>query len=406
MTKHELKSSPFNLAVIAAGLGFFVDAFDLFLFSIYRIPSLTELGLTGNELKVEGEKLLSIQMAGMMVGGILTGIIGDKRGRVAVLFGSILLYSVANMANAYVEDTTSYAVIRFLAGVGLAGELGAGITLVSESMTIERRGYGTILVATMGAMGAVCAGLAGDLLYWRDAFLYAGIAGMLLLVLRIRSLETSMYRKSIQMESVSHGSFTYLFSDQKRILRYLGCILMGVPIWYTVGVLITLTPELAKSGNIDYWKLTTAFTLFQLGITSGDLTSGVISQLAKTRKKTMLSFMSLAILSTAWVFYGFHTGSTSYLPCFMMGLGCGYLSVFVTTIAEHFGTNLRVLVTSTVTNFMRGSVTLLIPLHLWLENYMSLWWSLVVTGILVWVVAIISTIALRETYGRDLDFVE
>ncbi|MFM7080130.1 MAG: MFS transporter [Bacteroidota bacterium] len=401
-----LKSSPFNLAVIAAGLGFFVDAFDLFLFSIYRIPSLSELGLSGEELKTKGEMLLSIQMAGMMVGGILTGIIGDKRGRVAVLFGSILLYSAANIANAYVSDTTSYAVIRFLAGVGLAGELGAGITLVSETMTIERRGYGTILVATMGALGAVSAGLAGDLLHWRDAFLYSGIAGLLLLLLRMKSLESKMFARAAAENSSRSGSFFHLFSDKKRAFRYLGCIMMGVPIWFSVGLLITLSPELAAEGGIDGWKMTTAFTLFQLGITTGDLSSGITSQLARTRKRTILLFMGIAVIATIWLFYGFATGGLPIWVCLLMGFGCGYLSVFVTTIAEHFGTNLRVLVTSTVTNFMRGSVTIMIPFHLWLENHMSLWWSLVITGVLVWTLAIISTLSLRETYGRNLDFTE
>lgn len=406
MNTPKLYTTPFNIAVIAAGLGFFVDAFDLFLFSIYRIPSLTELGLKGDQLLKDGEWLLSIQMAGMMVGGILTGIIGDKKGRVAVLFGSILLYSTANIANAFVEDTTTYAIIRFLAGVGLAGELGAGITLVSETMTVEKRGLGTILVATMGALGAVSAGLVGDFIYWRHAFLIAGIAGLLLLLLRVKSLESHMFQKATQQVGLKRGSFLSLLSTPRRAGRYFACILMGVPIWYSVGLLITLSPELAKAGNISIWKLTTAFTLFQLGITTGDLSSGVISQIAKTRKKTILAFMAIALLGTAAFFHGFATGETNYITCFIMGLGCGYLSVFVTTTAEQFGTNYRVLVTSTVTNFMRGSVTILIPLRAMLENHMTLWWSLVVTGIIVWVLAITSTLLLRETYGRDLDFLE
>jgi putative MFS transporter len=403
-----LHKSPFNLAVIAAGLGFFVDAFDLFLFSIYRIPSLTELGLTGAALKAEGEKLLAVQMLGMMIGGILTGIIGDRKGRVAVLFGSILLYSAANIANAFVGDTTSYAIIRFLAGVGLAGELGAGITLVSESMTIERRGYGTILVATMGAAGAVCAGLAGDFLPWRTAFFVAGVAGLLLLLLRMKSMETTMFKQTESVSSQQKGSFKYLFSDRKRALKYLGCILMGVPIWFSVGLLITLSPELAKDHQIDGWALTKAFTLFQIGITVGDLSSGILSQLLKTRKKVILGYMLLAIAATVYFFSGFENSNKNYISCFLMGLGCGYLSVFVTATAEHFGTNLRVLVSATVTNFMRGSVTLLIPFHLWLESQFefSLAFSLIITGILVWSLAITSTVLLKETYGKDLNYTE
>lgn len=402
-----LYKSPFNLAVIAAGLGFFVDAFDLFLFSIYRIPSLTELGFSGAALKAEGELLMAFQMAGMMFGGIITGMIGDRKGRVAVLFGSILLYSVANIANAFVQDIQTYEIVRFLAGMGLAGELGAGITLVSESMTIENRGYGTIMVATMGAFGAVCAGLAGDWMPWRTAFFVAGIAGLLLLALRMRSMETGMFKSTVQT-SAKRGSFSYLLSAKERSLRYLACILMGVPIWYSVGLVITLSPELAKEHALDGWKLTTAFTLFQIGITAGDLSSGILSQILKSRKKILILYMALAIASTGALFFEFIIQQQNYLLCFLMGLGCGYLSVFVTTTAEQFGTNLRVLVTATVTNFMRGSVTLLIPFHLWLENKMdmTLTSSLIFTGAIVWILALVSVVALKETYGKDLNYTE
>jgi MFS family permease len=403
----QLSTHPLNRAVLAAGLGFFVDAFDLFLFSIYRIPSLRELGLEGEVLRLEGERLLALQMLGMMVGGILTGIIGDRKGRVTVLFGSIVLYSLANLANAVVHDVEAYAVIRFLAGVGLAGELGAGITLVSESMTTERRGYGTILVATMGAAGAVCAGLAGDLLPWRWAFAIAGVAGLLLLLFRMSSMETGMFRR-IKAAERPRGSFRHLFAERRRTLRYLACIAMGVPIWYSVGLVITLSPEIATAHGVDGWKLTTAFILFQLGITAGDLGTGILSQVLRTRKRVIMGGMLLGMGATVWFFQGMAAGAPLYTACFLMGLGCGYLSVFATTVAEHFGTNLRVLATATVTNFMRGSVTLLIPLHLWLENRFAMGTTaaLLWTGALVWTVALTATLWLPETYGKDLDYVE
>ena len=394
--------------MIAAGLGFFIDAFDLFLFNIYRIPSLQEMGLSGRELTMTGERLLAIQMLGMMVGGVLTGIIGDRKGRVTVLFGSILLYSAANIANAYVNDVDSYAVIRFLAGVGLAGELGAGITLVSETMTVEKRGYGTILVATLGACGAVAAGVAGDFLPWRQAFLFAGIAGLLLLLLRIRSLESSMFQAAAREHTVARGSFRLLFGNMPRASKYLLCILMGVPIWYSVGLLITLSPELAANHGIEGLLLTRCFILFQVGITLGDLTSGILSQLLKTRRRVIIGYMMFAVLSTVVHFAVMHNGGQLYVTSLLMGLGCGYLSVFVTTTAEHFGTNLRVLVSATVTNFMRGAVTLLIPFHLWLEHAfaMTLTQSLMVTGVIVWALAITGAMVLPETYGKELDYVE
>jgi MFS family permease len=403
----QLSTHPLNRAVLAAGLGFFVDAFDLFLFSIYRIPSLRELGLEGEVLRLEGERLLALQMLGMMVGGILTGIIGDRRGRVTVLFGSIVLYSLANLANAVVHDVEAYAVIRFLAGVGLAGELGAGITLVSESMTAERRGYGTILVATMGAAGAVCAGLAGDLLPWRWAFAIAGVAGLLLLLFRMSSMETGMFKR-MHSDTRPRGSFRHLFADRRRAVRYMACIAMGVPIWYSVGLVITLSPEIAHEHGVAGWTLTTAFILFQLGITAGDLGTGVLSQVLRTRKRVILGAMLFAAAATAWLFHGMMASAPLYTACFLMGLGCGYLSVFATTVAEHFGTNLRVLATATVTNFMRGSVTLLIPFQLWLEDRfdMSTTDALLWTGAVVWVLGLASSAWLPETYGRELDHAE
>lgn len=407
MSGAELQKNPLNRAVLAAGLGFFIDAFDLFLFNVYRIPSLQELGLQGQELRMVGERLLAWQMAGMMVGGILTGVIGDRRGRVAVLFGSIVLYSMCNLANALVQDVHSYAVIRFLAGLGLAGELGAGVTLVAESMTKERRGYGTILVATLGALGAVSAGLAGDLLPWRNAFALAGGAGLLLLLFRMRNMETAMFQQAVQA-GTRRGSFRHLFADRRRTTRYLACIAMGVPIWFSVGLLITLSPELAAEHGVDGWRLTKAFVLFQLGITAGDLSTGVLSQVLRTRRWVIFGGMIVAIVATCAYFLSFHAGMGSYPACFAMGLGCGYLSVFATVTVEHFGTNLRVLVAATVTNFMRGSVTLLIPFHIWVEHTFGLGTTmgLLITGAIVWSLALASVLALPETYGRDLAFTE
>lgn len=346
-------------------------------------------------------------MAGMIAGGILSGIIGDKRGRVSVLFGSILLYSLSNIANAFVQDLTTYAVIRFLAGVGLAGELGAGITLVSESMSIEHRGYGTIMVATLGAMGAVTAGLIGNVVDWRIAFFAAGCLGLVLLLMRLGSLEPAMYKRQDQ-PGLRRGSFSLLFSSRKRTFTYIGCILMGVPIWYSVGLLITLSPEIAAIKKIPDLQLATCFILFQAGITTGDLSSGIISQLTKTRKKVILGFMLLAIISTIWHFTRIYASVPINITSYLMGLGCGYLSVYVTTTAEHFGTNLRVLITATVTNFMRGAVTLLVPFHIWLESafHIDLVQSLIITGIFVWTLAIASTLLLPDTYGKDLDYSE
>lgn len=405
---YPLSSSVINLAVIISGFGFFIDVFDLFLFNVYRILSLKELGLAGTDLTHTGERLMALQMAGMMTGGILSGMLGDRFGRVSVLFSSILLYSVANMANAFVNDVGSYAIIRFLAGVGLAGELGAGITLISESMTIERRGYGTILVATLGALGAVTAGLVSDFVYWRYAFFGAGVAGLGLLVLRIKNLETGMFARARDNKAIRRGSLILLFSKRSLAFKYLACILVGVPIWYSVGLLITLSPEIAALKNISGMKLSVCFILFQAGVAAGDLSSGIFSQLFKTRKKVLVAYMLLALVFTIVHFICIHRSMGLYPTSLGMGLGCGYLSVAVTATAEHFGTNLRVLVTSTTTNFVRGSVVLMVPLHLWLESAFSfnLIQSLMIIGGLVWALALACVLYLPDTFGKDLDYVE
>ena len=399
--------SPFNIVVLAAGLGFFIDTFDIFLFNVYRVASLKELGLSGEALTRAGEYLLSMQMLGMMIGGVLSGVIADRKGRVSVLFGSIVLYSIANICNGFVQDVDTYAVIRFLAGMGLAGELGAGITLVGESMSIEKRGYGTILVATLGGLGAVTAGLAGDFLPWRSAFIAAGVVGFLLLLLRVKAMETSIF-KSTQKSEHPRGSFLHLFRNRKRAWRYIACIIMGVPIWYSVGLLITLSTELAAEHSISNLQAGLCFILFQCGVTAGDLSSGVLSQVLKSRKKVLIGFMSLAILATGLHFILLQLSAPFYVSALLIGLGCGYLSVFVTTTSEHFGTNLRVTVTATVTNFMRGAVTLLIPLRILIQESFgtSVSTSLIAVGIVVWIPAIIAAVVLPETYGRDLEFVE
>jgi MFS family permease len=407
----KLYRHPLNKAVIIAGLGFFVDAFDLLLFNVLRIPSLRELGFEGDALTREGEFLLSMQMLGMIIGGIISGMLGDRRGRVYVLFGSILLYSLANLANAMVQDVQIYSWLRFLAGLGLAGELGAGISLVGESMTIERRGYGTILVATLGACGAVAAGLAGDLLPWRTTYVVAGSAGLLLLFLRMTALESGLYNTLHSRQDVRKGSFKVLFATKERSLRYFSFVLIGIPVWYSVGMLVNLTPELARLNGVEGIGPATCFILYQVGVVTGDLSSGLLSQRLKTRKRVLLAYLLFAAVVTALFFLLLGSVNSPMLfkaMALLLGLGCGYLSVFVTTVAESFGTNLRVTATSTVTNFMRGAVTLLIPLRIWLSGAfsLSLQDSLAVVGILVFVPALLAAVRIADSYGKSLDFLE
>lgn len=403
----KLYKSVFNITVVVSALGYFVDIYDLILFGIVRIPSLTYLGISGSQLIDSGVFLLNMQMGGMLIGGLIFGIWGDKKGRLSVLFGSIFLYSAANFLNAFVSSIEMYAILRFIAGVGLAGELGAAITLVSETMTKETRGYGTAIVATVGVTGAILAAIVGEEFSWQTAYIIGGILGVILLILRISVYESGMY-KSIQKSDVAKGQFLKLFTSKERFVRYLNCILIGLPIWFVVGVLITFSPEFAKTlgvqGNIVAGK---SIMYTYTGLIFGDFISGFLSQFLKSRKKAVSIFITLTTIFIAvyLLSYGLTTFQF-YALCVILGISIGYWAVFVTTAAEQFGTNLRSTVATTVPNFIRGSV---IPITLSFEllrRNVGLIYSALIVGIFVIIIALISLYNLRDTYGVELDYVE
>jgi len=399
----------FTIPVIVAALGYFVDIYDLLLFSIVRRPSLLELGVPENALLSEGEFLLQVQMTGLLVGGIIWGILGDKKGRLSVLFGSILLYSLSNIVNGFVTDIHQYAVLRFIAGIGLAGELGAGITLVSESLPTRLRGYGTTLVATVGLLGAVVANfvvrLSGN--DWRTAFFIGGGLGLLLLIARISVFESSIFLK-VKEEQVQRGNFFMLFTKRERLLRFLGCIFIGTPIWYVIGILIFAAPEIAhalgisekiSSGDAVMWSY--------IGLTVGDLSSGLLSQLMKSRKKVVLLYIFLTVV---FVLIYLYSGSISsnhfYFNCFLLGIGVGYWAIFITIAAEQFGTNLRSTVATTVPNFIRGTVAPLTMLFKFMRAETSVIEGALWVGLLTFVIALVAVTLVDETFSRDMNFVE
>jgi putative MFS transporter len=398
----------FNALVIVAALGYFVDIYDLVLFSVVRVQSLKSLGLSGAELLDKGVLLLNMQMLGMLLGGIFWGILGDKKGRLSVLFGSILLYSVANIANGFVHSVEMYAVWRFIAGVGLAGELGAGITLVAETLPKKLRGYATMAVATVGVSGAVFAGIIAQYFDWRTNFFIGGGLGLLLLILRIGVYESGLYNQIKAKKDVARGKFLSLFTDKKRFTRYLLSILIGVPLWYVVGILMTFSPELAKMLHVDgVVSSGTAILFCYLGLVFGDFGSGLLSQLLKSRKKAVFTFLILSILFLC--IYFLSSGMSTwfyYALCLGIGFSSGYWAVFVTVAAEQFGTNLRSTVTTTVPNFVRGMVLPLtfafqgLKLHIGMINTAAL------LGVVCIGVAMVSLFFLEETFHKDMDFLE
>ncbi|HBG07299.1 MAG: MFS transporter [Geobacteraceae bacterium GWC2_58_44] len=397
----------FGLPVIVAALGYFVDIYDLVLFSIVRIPSLKGIGLSGQQLIDQGVFLLNMQMAGMLLGGILWGILGDRKGRLKIMFGSICIYSLANLANGLVTSIEAYALLRFVAGVGLAGELGAGITLVSEVLHRSIRGYGTMIVATVGVSGAILANIVAKAFDWRTAFFIGGVLGLMLLLLRLRVAESGMF-KGMEGNEVSKGNFLALFTSRDRFGRFLHSILIGLPSWFVVGVLITFSPEFAKvlavQGTVSAGN---AVMYCYLGLVAGDLASGLLSQLLQSRKKVVLVFLLLSVAAVAAYFSARGvTAAVFYGICGLLGFGIGYWAIFVTVAAEQFGTNLRATVATSVPNFVRGMTIPITMLFQVARKYLGIELGALAVGALCLVIALISLSRLQETFHKDLDYFE
>lgn len=422
MEKKDLKLL-FSLPVIVAALGYFVDIYDLLLFSIVRMPSLISLGVPRSELLEQGEFLLRAQMSGLLIGGLIWGIMGDKRGRLSVLFGSILMYSLANIANGFVTTVEQYAAFRFIAGIGLAGELGAGITLVSEILPSRIRGYATTLIASVGITGAILANFVARIFDWQVAYFIGGGLGLLLLLARVSVFESGMFLK-IKSAKVQRGNFFQLFRTRRTLTKYLGCILIGLPIWYVAGILVTFSPEFAKAISISGTILAGDAVMFSyLGLAVGDFSSGFISQKVRSRKKVVSAYILLTLVTIIFYFYmPVRTANFFYFVCFLLGVAIGYWALFVTIAAEQFGTNLRSTVATTVPNFIRGTVVPLTFLFQILRDAISGYYAdsfgvekaestgiiygALIVGVFTVVVALAALRVIDETYGRELNFEE
>lgn len=399
--------SALTLTVLVGALGYFVDIFDLLLFPIVRQASLASLGVAPEDALRVGEKLLSFQMGGMLVGGLVWGVLGDKKGRKSVLFGSIALYSLANLANAFVTSVPQYAAVRFLAGFGLAGELGAAITLVSETIPKESRAYGTTIVASVGVSGAVVAALIGKYMTWKVAYVVGGLLGLCLLALRIGVGESGMFDEAKASE-VERGSLKMLVNDWQRFTRYLRCILIGMPLWYGIGILIVFSPEFGRVLGVQgEVKAAMAIAVCYAGLTIGDFTSGAVSHVLASRKKAVALFLSFT-LAGVLTYANAHgiTLRAFYTLCGFLGFAFGYWAVFVTVASEQFGTNLRATVTTTVPNFVRGSVVPLTMAFEALRTRIGLVEAALALGLGCIAIAFLSLWGMEETHGKDLDFVE
>lgn len=402
-------NSIFSIAVIVAALGYFVDIYDLLLFSIIRVPSLQSFGLSKEQITSDGEVIIMWQMAGLLIGGIIWGVMGDKKGRLSVLFGSIVLYSIANICNGFVENVEQYKLIRFVAGLGLAGELGAGITLVSELTPKEKRGIATSLVAGIGLTGAVVAFVMKQNFNWRTCYFIGGGLGLLLLILRISVFESGMFHE-VKKTEVQRGNFFMLLNNAERLKKYILGILIGLPTWFVIGVLVTFSGEFGEkmhiTEKIDPGK---AVMYAYAAISIGDILIGFVSQWLRSRIKALFLFYGITAIFMVLYFTVQWNGSAAgmYWICAGLGFGTGFWAIFVTMGAEQFGTNLRATAATTIPNMVRGMLTVLIlPLFKGLRNVTDYYTGGWITAIIIMVIGIIAVSLTKETFGKDLNFVE
>ena len=402
-------ASIFSIAVIVAALGYFVDIYDLLLFSITRVPSLVSLGLSEAQVLSEGESIIMWQMAGLLIGGIIWGVMGDKKGRLSVLFGSIILYSLANIANGFVQTADQFKIIRFIAGIGLAGELGAGITLVSELTHKSKRGIATSLVAGIGLTGAVLAFIMKENFDWRTCYFIGGGLGLILLVLRISVFESGMFH-DVKKMNVKRGNFFMLFNTKERFTKYLCSILIGLPTWFVIGVLVTFSSEFGKQmgikEKIDPGK---AIMYAYAAIAIGDILIGFISQWFKSRKKALYLFYFITAVFMVLFFTTQWNGTAAkmYWICAGLGFGTGFWAIFVTMGAEQFGTNIRATAATTIPNMVRGMLTVMIlplfKLFREMTDYVTGAW---ITAIVIMAITIVAAILVKETFHKDLNYIE
>jgi MFS family permease len=407
-TPREVLAAILHPAVVVGALGYFVDIYDLILFAVVRVSSLKSLGYAGDQLVTQGTWLINVQMAGMLIGGVLWGLLGDRVGRIKVLFGSIILYSLANIANGLVHGVEAYALCRFLAGLGLAGELGGCVTLVSEVLPRTLRGYGTVIISAVGILGAVAAGSIGTWFDWRIAYYVGGGLGILLLFLRMAVVESGLFQNMNATNKPPFGSQLRLLFTRARLGRFLACISPGPFAWYFIGLLVFFSPEFAKALNATGpVAAPVAVALSYTGLSLGSLIAGGLSQALRSRKSVLLGCLIVGfVLTNVFFFLPHPSPALIYTVIFLLGLAFGYWAIFVTIAAEHFGTNMRATVATTVPNFARGSLILITNLFAALKPSLGLLHGGLLVGWICFAIALVGWFGLKETFHDDLDYLE
>ncbi len=396
----------FSAPVIVAALGYFIDVYDLLLFNIVRVPSLKALGLSDGQVSLSGAHIYNWQQAGLLIGGFLWGVLGDRLGRRSVLFASILTYSIANILCGFVKDVETYSLLRFVAGIGLAGELGAGITLIAEILPKEIRGLGAAVVAGVGLAGAIAAYFTVSLTDWRSAYFVGGGMGIILLALRLRVLESYLFTRAAEM-SGQRGQWWTLLTRKDRLSRYLRCMGIALPTYLVIGIYATFGNEIADALGITGVAAASCVLYTYIGIVSGDLFSGFLSHWLRSRRKAIGAMMGVTLLVAAVLLSGWLQTAGQLYACYtVLGFSIGYIAMFLTTTAEQFGTDLRATVTTSVANNVRATVLITLPAFQFLKPYTGTLQAAALIGAVCFAVAFASLLKMEETFGKNLDFRE
>jgi len=396
------------ITVLVAAMGYFVDVTDLWLFSNLRVASLRDLGLSDDQVTDTGALLLNSQQIGLLVGSVIWGVMGDKRGRASVMFGSIFLYSVGNILNAFVTSVPQYVALRFITGVGLAGEIGAGITLVCEILPRDKRGIGTTFVTGLGVAGAILAALMGKYLSWRTAFFVGGCLGLGLFFLRVFTHDSGLFERMSEDRAIKRGSIKQLVTTPDLLVRFLSCVASGMPIYLTFSIFAVFSPEIAPALGIkESVSISDVMLCVSVGLTLGDVLAGIISQLARRRKGPLIFLVLMNFVAAVTITMGFSRSSLVYLVLvFILGLTSGYWACLITTSAEQFGTNIRATVTTMVPNFVRATAIPITILFIQVKKYLSIQSTVLLVTFIVFSAAFWGLSRLRESFHADLDYYE
>jgi MFS transporter, putative metabolite:H+ symporter len=383
------------------GCGYFIDIFDLVLFSTLRISSFEELKITDPTYWTV--VFFNLQMTGILVGGIFWGKMADIKGRSWSFMGTILVFSIANIINGLTSSLTVYGICRFIAGFGLAGEMGSGIALICEKVPDEKRSLYLGFVSSLGCIGAVLSGWLGDIVYWRYLFIGSGFAGILLTLLRKNLLEPDLFRKTATL-NIPRGQWKTLFQSPPDLIRFILLIFLGIPMWYIIGILWSFSTEMTSTIGLNIFTSGQAILWGYVGVWMGDMLMPFVSQFLKSRIFTIQICLIMMLLGVIYLFqFQPHSLLSFQLTHIFLGFTIGYWAVYATLCGESFGTNIRALTSTSLPSLIRFSSIPMMIIYQYGrdENELNIALGM---GLTVLCISMITTYFIKDTFQKDIDF--